>query len=123
MRSFSLPRWVTSVAGLLAVLLTLGGCFLLRTKPDDGAPELTSQLSLGMSAEEVLGRMGPPQRRGYNLFDKKKEYWIYTLASDQKGKKQIRAAERDGQGSASSSELQLLFEGGKLMGWDHFTRH
>lgn len=112
-----------AVPGLLIMLLTLAGCWLVRSKPDDGAQQLMSRLNLGLSAEEVLSRLGPPQRRGYNLFDKKKEYWIYELTSDEKGKKKTRDVERDGPGRASGPELQLLFERGKLAGWDHFPRN
>ena len=122
MPSLSILLRTTSIAGLLAVLLTLAGCFLFRSKPDDGAQQLTSRLSLGMSTEEVLSQLGPPQRRGNNLFDKKKEYWFYELASTQQAKKQKRAADRDGQVGPPGSEVQLVFERGKLLGWDHITR-
>jgi hypothetical protein len=63
--------------------------------------------------------VGPPQRRGQNLFDKKKEYWIYEFVSQQqKEKKRSRNAERDGQEPVLESELQLLFERGKLVNWN-----
>lgn len=120
-RRFSLfLRRATSIVGLLAALLTVGGCFFFRSKPDARVQELTSQLSPGLTMDEVLTRVGPPQRRGQNLFDKKKEYWIYEFVSDQsKKKKRPPQAERDGQESALDSELQLMFERGKLVNWNY----
>jgi len=110
------------LAALLTVLLTLGGCFLFRAKPDARAQELMSRLSLGLTAEEVLSRLGPPQRRGLNLFDKKKEYWIYEFAIAKRGKR-TRDADRDEEKNAPASELQLRFEQGKLAAWDHVPRN
>jgi hypothetical protein len=123
-RFSSLPQRATSIVGLLAVLLTVGGCFFFRSKPDARVQELTSQLSPGLTMDEVLTRVGPPQRRGQNLFDKKKEYWIYEFVSDQsKKKKRAPEAERDGQESAPDSELQLMFERGKLVNWNYASRN
>ena len=123
-RFSSFPRRATSMVGLLAVLLTVGGCFFFRSKPDARVQELTSQLSPGLTMDEVLTRVGPPQRRGQNLFDKKKEYWIYEFVSDQsKKKKRGQEAERDGQESAPDSELQLMFERGKLVNWNYASRN
>jgi hypothetical protein len=123
-RFSSLLRRATSLVGLLAVLLTVAGCFFFRSKPDARVQELTSQLSPGLTMDEVLTRVGPPQRRGQNLFDKKKEYWIYEFVNDQsKKKKQSPEAERDGQDSAPDSELQLMFERGKLVNWNYASRN
>lgn len=105
--------------GLFAVLLTLQGCFFFRSKPDPKAQEMTSRLSPGLTTIEVLELVGPPQRRGQNLFDKRKEYWIYEFVKDQKkSKKRSSTAERNGQGTVLASELQLLFERGKLVNWN-----
>src|SRR5918912_4530329 len=106
----SIPRRATSVVGLLAVLLTIGGCFFFRSKPDARVQELTSQLSPGLTMDEVFTRVGPPQRRAQNLFDKKKEYWIYEFVSDQHKKKRGEGAERDGRESTPDSELHMMFE-------------
>jgi hypothetical protein len=122
-RCSSLLRRATSIVGLLAVLLTVGGCFFFRSKHDARVQELTSQLSPGLTMDEVLTRVGPPQRRGQNLFDKKKEYWIYEFVSDQSKKKQGQEAERDGQESAPDAELQLMFERGKLVNWNYASRN
>jgi hypothetical protein len=123
-RFSSLLRRAPSLVGLLAVLLTVAGCFLFRSKPDARVQELTKQLSPGLTMDEVLTRVGPPQRRGQNLFDKKKEYWIYEFVSDQSKKKKGSAeAERDGQDSAPDSELQLMFERGKLVNWNYASRN
>ncbi len=111
------------LAALLTVLLTSAGCFFFRAKPDPRGQELMSRLSVGLSPEEVLTRLGPPQRRGYNLFDKKKEYWIYEFTSAQKRGKRAREADQDGDKKAPGSELQLLFEQGKLAAWDHVLRN
>ena len=112
------------MVGLLAVLLTIGGCFFFRSKPDARVQALTSQLSPGLTMDEVFTRVGPPQRRAQNLFDQKKEYWIYEFVGDQhKKKKRGEGAERDGQESAPDSELQLMFERGKLVNWNHVFRN
>ena len=112
------PRTVTCVLGLFAMLLSLEGCFFFRSKPDPKAQEITSRLSPGLTTDEVLDLVGPPQRRGQNLFDKKKEYWIYELATQQKSKKRSDTASRNGQGRVLDSEVQLLFERGKLVNWN-----
>jgi outer membrane protein assembly factor BamE (lipoprotein component of BamABCDE complex) len=112
------PKFATCLLGLFAVLLTLGGCFFWRSKPDTKVQEMTSQLSPGMTTDEVLALVGPPQRRGQNLFDKRKEYWIYEFAKDQKKKKRSRDADRDNQEMVITSELQLLFERNKLVNWN-----
>jgi outer membrane protein assembly factor BamE (lipoprotein component of BamABCDE complex) len=112
------PNTATCLLGLFAVLLTLGGCFLWRSKPDTKVQEMTNQLSPGMMTDEVLALAGPPQRRGQNLFDKKKEYWIYEFTKAQKKKTRSRDAERDDQETVVTSELQLLFERGKLVNWN-----
>ncbi len=112
------PHTATCLLGLFAVLLTLGGCFLWRSKPDPKVQEMTSHLSPGMMTDEVLALVGPPQRRGQNLFDKRKEYWIYEFVKEQKRKTRSRDADRDDQETAVTSELQLLFERGKLVNWN-----
>src|ERR671923_1510697 len=110
-RTSPLPKTATCVLGLFAVLLTLEGCFFFRSKPDSKAQEITSRLSPGLTTEEVLELVGPPQRRGQNLFDKRKEYWIYEFAKQQKkSRKRSSAADRNGQETVLESELQLLFE-------------
>ena len=113
-----IPKCITCILGLFAVLLTLDGCFFFRSKPDPKAQEITSRLSPGLTTDEVLDLVGPPQRRGQNLFDKKKEYWIYELATQQKSKKRSDTASRNGQGRVLDSEVQLLFERGKLVNWN-----
>ena len=114
-----IPKVATCVLGLLAILLTLDGCFFFRSKPDMKAQEMSSRLSPGLTTDEVLDLVGPPQRRGQNLFDKKKEYWIYEFVKQQKkAKKGSSDAERNGRGTALESELQLLFERGKLVNWN-----
>lgn len=126
MRSRPDPFRVLAVAGLLVGLLTLDGCALFRSKPDAKAKELMSRLNVGLSPEEVLGRIGPPQRRGQNLFDKKKEYWIYEFASAPKRPWKwpwSRSADGEQPEKPPASELQLLFERGTLAGWDHVIRH
>jgi outer membrane protein assembly factor BamE (lipoprotein component of BamABCDE complex) len=102
---------------LCAILLSLNGCSFFRSKPDTRPQEITSQLSPGMTIDEVLALVGPPQRRGQNLFDKRKEYWIYEFVREEKRKKRSRDAERNGQETVLTSELQLLFERGKLVNW------
>lgn len=111
-------RTVTCVLGLFAVLLTLEGCFFFRSKPDPKAQEITSRLSPGLTTEEVIELVGPPQRRGQNLFDKKKEYWIYEFVKEQKGKKRSGNASRNGQERVLDSEVQLLFDRGRLVNWN-----
>ena len=126
MRSLTPPFRVLAVAGLLLALLTLDGCTLFRSKPDAKARELMGRLNVGMSSEEVLSRIGPPQRRGQNLFDKKKEYWIYEFASAPKRTWKwpwSRSTDHDETEKPPASELQLVFERGKLAGWDHVIRH
>ena len=104
---------------LFTAFLFLDGCFFFRSKPDAKVQEVASRLSPGMTSEEVRDLVGPPQRRGQNLFDKKKEYWIYEFAAPQpKKKKRSRDAERDDQETVVESELQLLFERGKLVNWN-----
>ena len=112
------PKTASCLLGVCAVLLTLAGCFFFRAKPDTKVQEMASRLSPGMTTDEVLDLVGPPQRRGQNLFDKKKEYWIYEFSKEVKAKKR-----RSGDGNNSApetaleSELQLLFERGKLVNW------
>jgi outer membrane protein assembly factor BamE (lipoprotein component of BamABCDE complex) len=107
------------VMGLCAILLTLDGCFFFRTKPDPKAQEMASRLSPGLTPEEVSGLIGPPQRRGQNLFDKRKEYWIYEFVKQQKKKRPRSSdANRNEQETVVQSELQLLFERGKLVNWN-----
>jgi outer membrane protein assembly factor BamE (lipoprotein component of BamABCDE complex) len=114
-----ISKTVTCILGLFTVLLTFDGCFFFRSKPDQKAQEMTSRLSPGMTTDEVLELVGPPQRRGQNLFDKKREYWIYEFVKEPKGtKKRSRSAERNGQETVLESELQLLFERGKLVNWN-----
>jgi outer membrane protein assembly factor BamE (lipoprotein component of BamABCDE complex) len=112
-------KTATCVLGLCAILLSLEGCFFFRTKTDPKIQEMTSRLSPGLSPDEVLALIGPPQRRGQNLFDKRKEYWIYEFVKQQK-KKGSRAGDGNpnGQETVVQSELQLLFERGKLMNWN-----
>jgi hypothetical protein len=98
--------------------LSLEGCFFFRSKPDLKAQEITSRLSPGLTTDEVIDLVGPPQRRGQNLFDKKKEYWTYELVKEQKGKKRSGDASRNGQGTVLDSEVQLLFERGRLVNWN-----
>jgi hypothetical protein len=105
--------------GLCTVLLGLDGCFFFRSKPDTKVQEMTNRLSPGMSIDEVIDLVGPPQRRGQNLFDKRKEYWIYEFVKEQKPKKRrSRDADRDGVETVVESELQLLFERGRLVNWN-----
>jgi hypothetical protein len=104
--------------GLLAVMLTLEGCFFFRSKPDPKAQEITSRLSPGLTTEEVIDLVGPPQRRGQNLFDKRKEYWIYEFVKEQKGSRRSTTASRNGQEKVLDSEVQLLFERGRLVNWN-----
>jgi hypothetical protein len=113
-----LPKTATCILGLFAVLLTLEGCFFFRSKPDPKAQEITSLLSPGLTTEEVLELVGPPQRRGQNLFDKKKEYWIYEFVKQQKSRGRSGNASRNGQAKVLDSEVQLLFERGKLVNWN-----
>ncbi len=115
----SLPTTATYVLGLFAVLVVLNGCFFFRSKPDTKIQEMTNRLSPGLTTDEVLDLVGPPQRRGQNLFDKRKEYWIYEFVKPQKKKKSRSGdADRDGQEMVLESELQLLFERGKLVNWN-----
>jgi hypothetical protein len=114
----AIPKSATCVLGLFAVLLTLEGCFFFRSKPEPKAQEITSRLSPGLTTDEVLELVGPPQRRGQNLFDKKKEYWIYEFGKEQKSKKRSGNASRNGQKTVLDSEVQLLFERGKLVNWN-----
>jgi hypothetical protein len=114
-----LPTTATGVLGLFAVLVVLNGCFLFRSKPDPKVQEMTNRLSPGLTTDEVLDLIGPPQRRGQNLFDKRKEYWIYEFVKPQKKKKSRSGdVDRDGQEPVLESELQLLFERGKLVNWN-----
>ena len=115
----SLPTTATYVLGLFAVLVVLNGCFFFRSKPDTKIQEMTNRLSPGLTTDEVLDLVGPPQRRGQNLFDKRKEYWIYEFVKPQKKtKSRFGDADRDGQEMVLESELQLLFERGKLVNWN-----
>jgi hypothetical protein len=117
-RGLPIPRSATCVLGLFAVLLTLEGCFFFRAKTDPKAQEITSRLSPGLTTEEVLELVGPPQRRGQNLFDKRKEYWIYESVKHQKGKGRSGNASRNGQETVVDSQVQLLFERGRLVNWN-----
>ncbi|HEX9869188.1 MAG TPA: hypothetical protein VGC99_11435 [Candidatus Tectomicrobia bacterium] len=113
------PKTATCVLGLCAILLTLDGCFFFRAKPDPKAQEMASRLSPGLTTNEVLDLIGPAQRRGQNLFDKRKEYWIYEFVKQQKKKKPRSSdANRNDQETVVQSELQLLFERGKLVNWN-----
>jgi outer membrane protein assembly factor BamE (lipoprotein component of BamABCDE complex) len=111
------------VAALLALVLTLDGCFFFRSKTDPRVQEMTSRLEPGLTPDEVLRLIGPPQRQGQNLFDRRKEYWIYEFASDQKKRKRGRDAENSDQEKVIQSELQLLFDRGKLANWSHVQRN
>jgi outer membrane protein assembly factor BamE (lipoprotein component of BamABCDE complex) len=114
------PAWKAAcIVGLLAALLTLEGCFFFRSKPDPRVQEVTSQLSEGMTQEEVLIAVGSPQRRGQNLFDKRKEYWIYEFVSEQKKRKKRGSGEEE---NALVAELQLMFDRGKLVNWNVVSR-
>src|ERR671924_1645172 len=95
-RTSPIQKTATCVLGLFAVLLTLEGCFFFRSKPDPKAQEITSRLSPGLTTDEVIDLVGPPQRRGQNLFDKKKEYWTYELVKEQKSKKRSDNPSRNG---------------------------
>ena len=118
-RRSPIPKTATCVLGLCAVLLTLDGCFFFRSKPDPKTQEMTSRLSPGLTTDEVIELVGPPQRRGQNLFDKRKEYWFYEFVKEQKKpKRRSRNAERNGQETVLESELQLLFERGRLVNWN-----
>jgi outer membrane protein assembly factor BamE (lipoprotein component of BamABCDE complex) len=115
----SLSKTATCLLGSFAMLLMLDGCFFFRAKPDTKVQEVANQLSPGMTVEEVLDLVGPPQRRGQNLFDKRKEYWIYEFTKAAKPKKR-RSPEDNGSAPQTvlESELQLLFERGKLVNWN-----
>jgi outer membrane protein assembly factor BamE (lipoprotein component of BamABCDE complex) len=113
-----ISKTAACVLGLFAVLLTLDGCFFFRSKPDSKAQEITSRLSPGLTTDEVLELVGPPQRRGQNLFDKKREYWIYEFVNQQKSKKRSGDANRNGRETVLDSEVQLLFERGRLVNWN-----
>jgi hypothetical protein len=65
-----------------------------------------------------LGLVGPPQRRGQNLFDKRKEYWIYEFSKEVKKKGRSRDENGGAPETVLESELQLLFERGKLVNWN-----
>jgi outer membrane protein assembly factor BamE (lipoprotein component of BamABCDE complex) len=106
--------------GLCTVLLSLNSCFMFRSKPNSKAQEMTNRLSPGLTTDEVLALVGPPQRQGQNLFDKKKEYWIYEFAAPQKKKRKTPPRDTDGTPPDTTvvSELQLLFERGKLVNWN-----
>ena len=107
------------ILGLCAILFTLDGCFFFRAKPDPKAQEMASRLSPGLTPEEVSGLIGPPQRRGQNLFDKRKEYWIYEFVKQQQRKRSRSGdAGGDNQETVVQSELQLLFDRGKLVNWN-----
>jgi outer membrane protein assembly factor BamE (lipoprotein component of BamABCDE complex) len=111
-----MQRAAAGLAALFAMLLSLEGCFVFRARPDPRAQALASQLTPGMTQEEVLLAVGPPQRRGQNLFDKRKEYWIYEFAAEPSQKKR-----RDDE-AAPATELQLMFERGKLANWSVVSR-
>src|ERR671919_2828994 len=114
-----IPKTATCVLGLCAMLFALDGCFFFRSKPDPKVQEMVGRLSPGLTTDEVLGLIGPPQRRGQNLFDKRKEYWIYEFVKEQKKPKSpSRHPERNGQETVLESELQLLFERGRLVNWN-----
>jgi outer membrane protein assembly factor BamE (lipoprotein component of BamABCDE complex) len=115
-----LPRrkTATCLLGLCATLLVLDGCFFFRTKPDTKVQEMANRLSPGMTIDEVLGLVGPPQRRGQNLFDKRKEYWIYEFSKEVKKKRRSRDENGSAPETVLESELQLLFERGKLVNWN-----
>jgi outer membrane protein assembly factor BamE (lipoprotein component of BamABCDE complex) len=114
-----LPQTATCLLGLCLVLFTLDGCFFFRAKPDTKVQEMANRLSPGMTSAEVLELVGPPQRRGQNLFDKKKEYWIYEFSKEVKKKKR-RSVDGDSNAPETvvESELQLLFERDKLVNWN-----
>jgi outer membrane protein assembly factor BamE (lipoprotein component of BamABCDE complex) len=119
-QSCTCARQAASIVALVAVLLTLDGCFFFRSKPDPRVREVTSQLASGMTPEEVLTAVGSPQRRGQNLFDKRKEYWIYEFVDERrKKKKRDNGAEE----SEPVAELQLMFERGKLVNWNVVSRN
>lgn len=119
---------VIPLAGLFLALLTLDGCFLMRSKSDPRVKELMSRLNVGMTHDEVLSRLGSPQRRGQNLFDKRKELWVYEFPGEPKKKKRNwllfwrRSAEPEEPERPPGSELQLQFERGTLAGWTHVPR-
>jgi hypothetical protein len=119
-RSFVFDRKALCIAGLMAMLMTLDGCFFFRSKPDPRAQDITTQLTAGMTPEDVLIAVGPPQRRGQNLFDKRKEYWIYEFVDEQKKKKQRDNGTQD---NALAAELQLMFDRGKLVNWNLVSRN
>jgi len=113
------PKTVICILGLCAILFILDGCFFFRSKPDPKIQEMASRLSPGLTPEEVSGLIGPPQRRGQNLFDKRKEYWIYEfLKPQQKKRPRSGDADRNNQEMVVQSELQLLFDRGKLVNWN-----
>jgi outer membrane protein assembly factor BamE (lipoprotein component of BamABCDE complex) len=111
-------KTATCLLGLCATLLILDGCFFFRAKPDTKVQEMANRLSPGMTVEEVLGLVGPPQRRGQNLFDKRKEYWIYEFSKEVKKKGRSRDENGSAPETVLESELQLLFERGKLVNWN-----
>jgi outer membrane protein assembly factor BamE (lipoprotein component of BamABCDE complex) len=119
-RSSAFARKALCIAGLMAMLMTLDGCFFFRSKPDPRAQDMTTQLTPGMTPEDVLMAVGPPQRRGQNLFDKRKEYWIYEFVNEQKKKKK---RENGAQDNALAAELQLMFDRGKLVNWNLVSRN
>jgi hypothetical protein len=113
-----LTRPAIYLLGLCATLLILDGCFFFRAKPDTKVQEMANRLSPGMTVDEVLGLVGPPQRRGQNLFDKRKEYWTYEFSKEVKKKRRSRDANGSAPETVLESELQLLFERGKLVNWN-----
>lgn len=106
--------------GLLVMLLILDGCFFFRSKPDPRVRELTSQLTEGMTQEEVLLAVGSPHKRGQNLFDKRKEYWMYEFSSNEKNRKKGGDGEEE---NGLVSEIQLMFDRGKLVNWNVVSHH
>ena len=111
-------KTATCLLGLCATLLILDGCFFFRPRSDTEVQEMASRLSPGMTVEEVLGLVGPPQRRGQNLFDKRKEYWTYEFSKEVKKKRRSPDDNGSAPETVLESELQLLFERGKLVNWN-----
>lgn len=109
---------------LLAALLTLDGCSFFRSKPDVRVQEMTSRLEPGLTPEEVRDLLGPPQRQGQNLFDRRKAYWIYEFADEKQNKRRRGGdAQDNGREPEPRSELQLLFDRGLLVNWSHVSRN
>lgn len=117
-RSSAFTHTAVCVVGLMAVLLIFNGCFFFRSKPDPRVQDITSQLTPGMTLEEVLISVGAPQRRGQNLFDKRKEYWIYEFVDEQKKKRGNEVED-----NMLTAELQLMFDRGKLVNWNLVSRN